>query len=261
MLYQHYKGQLYTLVCKATCATNGPTDQQEMVVYTDGKNYFCRESSEFFGDVSSSGESVKRFTLVDPGHPLVPKEWWGISHKEYQDRRIQHIQAGYSEPTAEDLERVRDLFNGKSLSGSEAEQPQAIACPSAFYDAASQDRVSQECKTLNRTTSFVPIDVSKIQTFEDIVAVIGALQIQLDPAAHPNMSKYLVGAPDDAANSWIFCDGAIKSEVLRVTKEGYFIWAEHALARINSMGENEGALKAILLALYKQLGSQNEAAS
>ncbi len=191
MLYQHYKGQLYTLVCKAVCATNGPTDQQEMVVYTDGKNYFCRESSEFFGEVPSGGESVKRFTLVDPGHPLVPKEWLGVSHKEYQDRRIQHIQAGYSEPTAEDLERVRELFTSQGLTDTRAAEP---------YQHAFSGPYTQTSKALP-STPFVPIDINKIKTLDDVISVIGALQIQLDPAAHPNMSKYLVGAPDDAANS------------------------------------------------------------
>ncbi len=31
------------------------------------------------------------------------------------------------------------------------------------------------------------------------------------------------------------------------------MWAESALERINAMGENEGALKSILLALYRQM--------
>lgn len=167
----------------------------------------------------------------------------GISHKEYQDRRIQHIHAGYSEPTAEDLERVRELFTSQGLTDTGAAEP---------YQHAFSGPYIQTSKALP-STPFVPIDINKIKTLDDVISVIGALQVALDPAAHPNMSKYLVGASDDSANCWIFHDRTANPEVLRVTKEGYFIWAEHALARINAMGENEGALKAILLALYRQM--------
>jgi hypothetical protein len=61
MQYQHYKGNIYEIICNGSLESN----QEEMVVYKDCKSnkIWIRPKKEFFGDVQIDGEQIPRFSV------------------------------------------------------------------------------------------------------------------------------------------------------------------------------------------------------
>lgn len=69
MIYKHYKGGLYRLLCEAQDATNA-ADRDDMMVYVSLKNgnIYCRKKEEFFEAVEwlqvRKGYMAPRFVMV-----------------------------------------------------------------------------------------------------------------------------------------------------------------------------------------------------
>ena len=61
MLFKHYKGGIYELVCEATMES----DLTPIIVYKapDG-SIWCRPKSVFFEQISVNGTQVQRFTPI-----------------------------------------------------------------------------------------------------------------------------------------------------------------------------------------------------
>jgi hypothetical protein len=63
-MYQHYKGNLYELVCEGYLESN----EQKMVVYKDceSNKKWIRPYEEFYGRVEVEGKQISRFSEYDP---------------------------------------------------------------------------------------------------------------------------------------------------------------------------------------------------
>lgn len=61
MLYKHYEGNYYQMVC----TTNNPETGEEIVIYKNAdEDYFAMLYSKFFEDIIVDGKTVPRFQKV-----------------------------------------------------------------------------------------------------------------------------------------------------------------------------------------------------